>query len=217
MLLIGQFDSPFVRRVGIALRWYGYDFEHRPHAVFRDADLIAAFSPLRKVPVLVLDDGTVLTESFVCLEVIDERAADDHGPTWERLLLPRSGPARLEGLRLCGFAVGAMDKAVTLIYERRVKAQHSGADAWVARCTRQLSETFEWLERERAARSGTYLVGTSMSHADIALTCLFTLVREALPDLLDENSLPALRAHAAHFEALPEFETIRQPFVVATE
>lgn len=76
MILIGQFDSPFVRRVGIALRWYDWTFEHRPHAVFRDEQLIAEFNPLRKVPTLVLDDGTVLTESFVCLEYIDELAAD---------------------------------------------------------------------------------------------------------------------------------------------
>lgn len=30
MILIGQFDSPFVRRVGITLRLYDLPFEHRP-------------------------------------------------------------------------------------------------------------------------------------------------------------------------------------------
>jgi glutathione S-transferase len=30
MILIGQYDSPFVRRVGIALTLYGMKFEHRP-------------------------------------------------------------------------------------------------------------------------------------------------------------------------------------------
>ena len=29
MILIGQYDSPFVRRVGIALTLYGMKFEHR--------------------------------------------------------------------------------------------------------------------------------------------------------------------------------------------
>ena len=30
MILIGQYDSPFVRRVGIALTLYGLPFRHEP-------------------------------------------------------------------------------------------------------------------------------------------------------------------------------------------
>jgi len=214
MLLIGQFDSPFVRRVAIALGWYGYDFEHRAHSVFRDADLIAAFNPLRRVPTLVLDDGTVLTESVVCLEAIDERAAAEHGEDWTRLLLPRRGPARLDGLRLCGFTTGAIDKAVTLIYDRLVRERR--ADGWVARCERQLLETLDYLERERRSRQGPFLLGDSMTHADIVLACALTLVGQALPDLLERIALPALNDHNAYFEALPEFAAARQAFVVHT-
>ena len=40
MILIGQYDSPFVRRVGIALTLYGLAFEHRPWSAFGDADKI---------------------------------------------------------------------------------------------------------------------------------------------------------------------------------
>ena len=54
MILIGQFDSPFVRRVGVALTLYGMAFEHRPWSVFGDAEAIAAYNPLRRVPTLVL-------------------------------------------------------------------------------------------------------------------------------------------------------------------
>jgi len=212
MILIGQFDSPYVRRVGIALRWYGYAFEHRPYGTFRDAELIAKFNPLRKVPTLVLDDGTVLTESFVCLEHIDERAATEHGEDWNRLLLPRRGAVRLDGLRLTGFITGAMDKMVTLIYERNVRDQR--ADAWIERCTQQLLDTLAYLERERAARAGPYLVGSALSHADIALSCAHTLASEALPDMLAAHALPALRAHAERFESLPELAATRQAFVI---
>ena len=41
MILIGQYDSPFVRRVAIAMRLYGMPFEHRPWSVFGDAEKIA--------------------------------------------------------------------------------------------------------------------------------------------------------------------------------
>ena len=57
MFLIGQYDSPFVRRVAIALRLYGLPFEQRPWSVFGDAEKIAAYNPLIRVPTLVLDNG----------------------------------------------------------------------------------------------------------------------------------------------------------------
>src|SRR5262249_34848211 len=60
MILIGQYDSPFVRRVGIALTLYGLPFEHRPWSTFSDAEKIRPYNPLTRVPTLVLDDGAVL-------------------------------------------------------------------------------------------------------------------------------------------------------------
>jgi len=45
MILIGQYDSPFVRRVGIALTLYGLPFEHRPWSVFGDVEKIQRSRP----------------------------------------------------------------------------------------------------------------------------------------------------------------------------
>ena len=56
MILIGQYDSSFVRRVGIALTLYDLPFEHRPWSVFRDIEKIRPLNPLIRVPVLILDD-----------------------------------------------------------------------------------------------------------------------------------------------------------------
>ena len=72
MFLIGQYDSPFVRRVAIALRLYGLAFEHRPWSTFGDADNIAPYNPLRRVPTLVLDDGEALIETTAILDYLDE-------------------------------------------------------------------------------------------------------------------------------------------------
>src|SRR6516164_2304848 len=60
MFLIGQYDSPFVRRVAIAMRLYGIKFDHKPWSTFGDADKIAPYNPLRRVPTLVPDGGEAL-------------------------------------------------------------------------------------------------------------------------------------------------------------
>jgi glutathione S-transferase len=210
MLLIGQFDSPFVRRVGIALKFYGLPFEHKPFSVFRDAELIAPYNPLRKVPTLVLDDGTVLTESIVCTEVIDEHVASEQAS--RRLLLPRSGALRREGLRLSALCTGTCEKAASLVYERQVREQRS--ELWTARCNLQVRETLASLEASCAKRRGAFVLDEHVSHADIALTTTFTFIDEAHPGYLDDMPLPALRELARRCEALPEFSSVKQPFFV---
>ena len=75
MILIGQYDSPFVRRVGIALTLYGLPFRQEPWSVFGDADRIRPLNPLTRVPTLVLDDGESLIDSHMILDHLDSLVA----------------------------------------------------------------------------------------------------------------------------------------------
>src|SRR5215211_1162415 len=109
MILIGQFDSPFVRRVAIAARLYGIALEHRPWSTFGDADKIAPFNPLRRVPTLVLDDGEALIESAMILDHLDDVVGSD------RAMIARSGEARRRHLRISALAMGLGDKGVSLL------------------------------------------------------------------------------------------------------
>jgi glutathione S-transferase len=203
MILIGQYDSPFVRRVAIALRCYPLPFEHRPWSVWGDADRIAPYNPLRRVPTLLLDDGTALVESFAILDALDEMA----GPT--RALLPAAGPARRDGLRIAALSTGFADKAVSLLYgSLRIM---SPSQSWIDRCTRQIASTLEMLEADRRARTAPYWVGDSLTHADIAFACAFRFTREAHPSIVDWAHLPTLSDQAARCEMLPEFREILLP------
>lgn len=206
MILIGQYDSPFVRRVAIALRLYGMPYEHRPWSVFRDGELIAPFNPLRRVPTLVLDDGTALIESFVILDYLDGLA----GP--ERALVPAAGDARRDALRIAALGTGLADKAVSLVYEKLLHDQVS--DDWASRSTRQIGSVLEVLERDRAPRLTPYWFGERIGHADIAVTCALRFVSEAHPDVFAAAQCPALKEHAAQCEALPIFQEILQPLVI---
>jgi hypothetical protein len=84
LILIGMFDSPFVRRVAVSMNLLGMAFEHRNWSVGKDFDLIRQFNPLGRVPTLVQPDGEALIESTAILDLLDEHAGPD------RALLPRS-------------------------------------------------------------------------------------------------------------------------------
>src|SRR6478735_8183187 len=96
MFLIGQYDSPFVRRVAIALRLYGLPFEHRPWSTFGDADKIAPYNPLRRVPTLVLDSGEALIESTAILDYLDELVGPD-----KAMIAPRGARRRSAACSRC--------------------------------------------------------------------------------------------------------------------
>ena len=208
MMLIGQYDSPFVRRVGIALRTYGLSFEHQPWSTFGDAEKIAKFNPLRRVPTLVMDDRTVFIDSAVILAVLD----DTVGP--KRAVLARDGEDGRHLLRIAAFAAGVADKAVSLLYERVLR--EAALPLWVERCRLQIAETLDLLEAERQVRPTRYLFDDELSHADVMLTTMIGFVSEALGGEFDWDRWPALKAHAATCEVLPVFREIRQAFKLAT-
>ena len=205
MILIGQYDSPFVRRVGIALTLYGLPFEHRPWSVFGDVEKIRAYNPLVRVPTLVLDDGDVLVESHNMLDYLDSRVPA------ARAMFPAAEPARHRALKVAALATGLGDKAVSLFYERRLHREVS--DVWVERCRAQISAVLAALEADRAGRAGDHWFGDRIGHADIAVAAVLRFVTEAHPGLVTLADFPALAAQAARLEALPAFQAICQPFV----
>jgi len=204
MILIGQYDSPFVRRVAIALRLYGIAYEHRPWSTFGDAERIASYNPLRRVPTLVLDDGEALIESGAILDSLDEHV----GPS--RAMIAQGGAARRRALRVCALATGLADKAVSLFYERVL--HEATSEQWIARCRMQIADVLSALESSRLESKSTFWFGEPIGHADIAVACALRFTREAHPGLFDEHRWPALAGHASLCEARDEFREIAQPF-----
>ncbi len=204
MLLIGQYDSPFVRRVGIALTLYGMPFRQEGPSVFRNADQIARHNPLRRVPTLVLDDGLALTDSMAILDVLDDMAGRD------RALFPVAGRPRWEAQRAAALACGMAEKAVSLFYERALHEVTS--DLWEQRCIAQILDTLDRLEADWAARPGPFWDGGAIGHADIAMACAWRFTQEAHPELIPNGRHPHLEALAARCEALPAFQAVSQPF-----
>ena len=205
MILIGMYDSSYTRRVAIAMSLYGMPFEHRSWSVGRDFDRIRQYNPLGRAPTLVLDDGEVLTESAMMLDYLDDVVGS------QRALMPATGIARRDAQRLIALATGAIDKAVLIVLERIFRPVGMHSEAWLSRCRTQVGGALGELDKACAARAGhDWLVGDAMTHADIAVACYTTHLRESLP--LDLSPWPALREHVDRCEALPVFRRHYIPF-----
>ena len=202
MILIGQYDSPFVRRVAIALRLYGLPFEHRPWSTFGEGDKIAPYNPLRRVPTLVLDSGEALIESTAILDYLDDLVGA------EKAMMAAHGETRRRQFRICALGNGLADKGVSLLYERVLRKDQF--KLWVERCEVQIGAVLALLEKERAAVKTPYWFGERVGHADIMIACALRFIGEAHPALFDAR-YPALQAHSAACEALPPFREIVQP------
>ena len=208
MLLIGMFDSPYVRRVAVGMNLCAIAFEHAPWSVGAEFERIQKYNPLVRVPTLVLDSGEVLLESAALLDYLDELV----GP--ERALLPRAGRERRSALRLIALACGAADKGRDQVYERAFRPADKRHDPWLARCRTQMHGALGELERHAGERgAGRWLIGERLTHADITLVCAFTFLCDALNANQNGQTYPALGALAQRCEALPEFQATRVEFI----
>jgi glutathione S-transferase len=204
MILIGQYDSPFVRRVAVALNLYGFAYEHWPWSTFGDGEKLAAYNPLRRVPTLVLDDGEVLIESAAMLDYLDERAGSERG------LIPSHGAGRRAALKVCALATGLCDKLVILVYERML--HETTSDAWISRCETQIGDVLDALEKDRTRQSTSFWFGDRPGHADIAVACAMRFLAEAHPAIHARGRWPGLATHAAICEDMDVFRSVVQRF-----
>jgi glutathione S-transferase len=207
LLLIGMFDSPYVRRVAVSMQLLDIAFEHGNWSIGKDFDRIRTYSPLGRVPALVLDDGEVLSESAMILDYLDDRVGR------ERALLASTGKPRRDALRVMALAIGAADKGRDQIYERVFRPKDRQHEQWVERLKLQMHGALAEVERLCDNRGeDQWLIGAAMSQADITATCAFTFLNEALPAAEIAKRYARLAKVAARCEALAPFKSTHAPF-----
>jgi glutathione S-transferase len=209
MLLIGMYDSPFVRRVAVTLKLSGLPFEHANWSVGKDFDRIREYNPLGRVPTLVLPDGEALCESSAILDYLDELLGPDQA--W----LPASGVERRQALKLMALATGAAEKGVLQVYEGVFRPEQKRHEPWLARLRLQMNASLAALDRHLGERGAAqWLVGKRMTQADITSVCAFTFLNDTLRVAADSVMFPSLGTLAARCEAMPAFAETRTPFFV---
>ena len=163
MKLLYQTHSPYARKVLVAAHESGLadrlEVIHHETSPTRRNEAVYALNPLGKVPVLVLDDGTVLFDSNVICAYLDDL---HDGPK----LIPADGAARYRVLRAQALAQGIADAGIAARWdlERRPEALRWPvlADAY----RDKIAAACDYLEREidtAAIDLGAIALATALS------------------------------------------------------
>jgi glutathione S-transferase len=196
MILVGQYDSPFVRRVAVTLHHYHMPFERNTMSVFGDAAKMQKINPLIRIPSLMLQSGEVLIDSVAIVDYLDEMA----GPA--RALVPMHGPERRKILQATALAQGVAEKCGQLVYERFFHPAKSLSKEWETRCTKQIVAGLVQLE----SQCGTpWFFDMHMSHADVMTACMIGYLKLRAPETFPNGKYPKLHALSLHCELMDEF------------
>jgi maleylpyruvate isomerase len=210
MKLIGYFRSSAAWRVRIALNLKGitaeHAFRHLRKGEQRSAEYLA-LNPQGLVPSLVLDDGTVLTQSLAICEYLEETHP-------EPPLLP-SDPAGRARVRAFAEAIACdIHPVQNLKVLNRVKAlghPQEVANAWAQEVIAEGLAACEALLRSWGGKAGPFCFGESPGMADL---CLVPQLHSARRFGVDLTPMPRLLAAEAACQTLPEFQDAvpeRQP------
>lgn len=224
MILVGQYDSPYVRRVAVSLRVLGLDYAQDTRSVFGDFDDMLKTNPLGRIPSLILDDGTTLIDSGAILDWLDEIV----GPA--RALVPPSGLSRRQALQVVALACGAIDKAGGSGYERLIRPAAYRWPEWIQRLRIQTGGAIaalaavdwpQWDDTGDAAHvtqpnvTQPKVTQPKVTQAEISTVCMLRYVEMTDPDLLIDPASGAryasLTALTARCERLPAFASTYPP------
>lgn len=120
--------SPFARKVRIAAIELGLieRIELVPVSMTPtklDAHYSATVNPLRKLPALILDDGSTIVDSLTIVDYLDDLAGGGK-------LIPASGPARWQRRTEHSIIQGMLDAMLLCRYEKMLRPEALRWQAW---------------------------------------------------------------------------------------
>lgn len=186
MILYGRNLSPFARRVAIWCALQGRAVERRELTVMgEDFEKLRQLNPVGRVPVLELDDGTRLIETWAICDWLDETAPEG------RRLIPERGAARRDCLARLALANSVAEKAVAMVYERNRRPEALHWREWQQRVAGQVQGGLAELDA-RVPEAGWSGPG-GPDGGDVAAVIAFQFVEATNPWLLGPG-YPRLKA-----------------------
>jgi len=202
-ILHNYFRSSTSTRLRIALNLKGLNYDYVSYALLKDETKTPEFlarNPAGLVPVLELDDGTVLSQSLAIIEYLEEVH-----PTPPMLPADAVGRARVRGLAyMIACEVHPLNNLRVLGYLGREFAQDdAGKAAWFSHW---VNTTFAALETALANsdQTGAYCHGDTPGLADI---CLYAQMWNNKRFNIDPAPYPVI---SRIFNALDQIDAFRQ-------
>ena len=179
-------SSPFARKVRICAIELGLidKIELVPAAVAPgtpNEKYAHDISPLRKLPALVLDDGSVLVDSFVICEYLDDLAGGGK-------LIPASGLARWKVKSEHAMLQGMLDAMLLCRYESMLRPE---ALRWKVWYDDQWDRAWQGFARFEARPD---ILARPLDITQIALTCALGYADFRFPDCGWRKTFPKLDA-----------------------
>lgn len=188
--------TPFGRTVEIVLRELGLEEDvtlvpttampTKPNAEY------GAVNPLRRIPALALEDGSVLVDSAVICGYLAARVGDT-------ALFAEGSPERWQIASRYALARGATESAVAARYEAAVRPEDRRWDAWHADLLDKIAATLDFFEAAPPAPSGRLTI------ADVGLGALLGYLDFRFADMRWRDGRPALAAFMDSLSVRPSF------------
>lgn len=199
MQLLANTTSPFVRIARMALIEKGLSIEPTIVDPWADDPRLRAANAATRVPTLVLDDGTPLTESLLIVQWLE---ATRPAPQWPRLTgaTPDQTAAVLSR---AGIALGAIDASVHTIITRKVTAPVLFDETPVG--LRRRRTMIEGMQRLEAAAAAMTPADPAAAAPTLDAMCAITLFDYQRFRYADQPWLPA----TPRLQALAESMRVR--------
>lgn len=203
--LVNARPSPFGRRIAIALREKGLDYDVIYDVPWGPDTCTPDYSPFQQLPILITPDGDYIYDSTFILEWLE---ATYPAPP----LLPRGVAERLDAKRRQMLGERLMEFAQALVFEHH---RPDPSPAWIERQTRKVEGGLAALDADYAKR----VIGdeTAIDMGDIAVATTMLVIDFIVPAGLSpdlpvfhwRSAAPALAVAVDRLDARPSFAATR--------
>ena len=139
---------------------------------------LQTINPIGKVPALKLDDGRVLINSPLIADYVDGKYPNPR-------FIPADPDTRLEVRRWEAVADGMMEAVGATLYENRFHDEATRSQPWLARKRGKIDAGLAALDGLLGNRP--WLVGDSMTLADLAISCHLGFLAVRMPGLFPQE------------------------------